>query len=188
LARQFRIEESELRGRLNELRRKTRTPASTNVDTLAPVIKLSPKESELIEILLLHPELAETAVEEIPLDCLSDGAAREILGTFRKLHEAGEPTEFNRVMTLLDNARLKNLLVDLDERAREKAEQVQEDAPIRLRGLIEAYAQEESKHQRRETLASLEENGLDEQEALDVLQQLIEQERNRQGISVPTDG
>ena len=91
-------------------------------------------------------------------------------------------------MTQLEDARLKNLLVELDERAHEKAELVQVDAPIRLRGLIDAFSENEKEPARREQLATLEEQTLDEQEQLDILQQLIQHERNRQGISAPTDG
>ncbi len=191
LARQFRIDESQLRVRLNELRRRSKSRATrAPEDQPAPPLRLSnlnPKETELLEILILHPELTETADEGINPSWLTP-VAKVLFETFQRIHNSGEPASFERVMTQLEDARLKSLLVAIDERAQAKAEQVQEEAPSRLRGLIDTFLDQEAEVVRREKLASLEESNLNQQEELDILNQLIEQKRNRQGISEPTDG
>jgi len=40
----------------------------------------------------------------------------------------------------------------------------------------------------RRTLAALQQDDYDEEEALEILQRIIQNERDRQGISAPTDG
>ena len=92
------------------------------------------------------------------------------------------------MLTALDDPDLKNILVELDERAQAKAAEAQEDAPARLQGLIDHFRHELEAKDRQHKLAALEGKRLSEQEELAALQQLIAQERNRQGISAPTDG
>ncbi len=194
LARQFRIDEPELRTRLNELRQGAKRKLTRAIASAPPsaaecnINAIDPRVAELIEILILHPELTEVAADEIRPEWLSLGAGQALFAAFCRVHHSGEPAEFQRVMTTLDDARLKNLLVEFDERAHQKAAQTQADAPSRLRGLIETFAEVDEATERREKLAKLEDKNLDEQEQLNILNQLIEQKRNRQGISAPTDG
>ena len=92
------------------------------------------------------------------------------------------------MLTELEDASLKNMLVELDERAHAKAQEAQDDALARLRGLIDHFRYELETKDRPQKLAALAAKGLSEQEELTALQHLIAQERNRQGISAPTDG
>jgi len=192
LGRDFRISESEVRTRLNEIRRtKTKTSRSSTglqFEQQPSEITISSLESEFIEILLLHSELIETTVLEIPSKWLHSREARTIYETLCGLHLAGEPIEFPRVMSEIEDPRLKNLLVDLDEQAHKKASQTQVDAAGILRGLIDTFLENRLEGQRREQLAALDDNNLEQEEEIDLLRQLFEQQRSRQGISAPTDG
>lgn len=195
LAREFAVAEADLRTRLNDLRRKPAggtTPARPVAEPPSkPAIRvrdLEPREVELIEILLVHPELVAEAIQGIEAGQLKSAAVRTIYHTFHSLHDADRTPDFGNALMDLEDAHLKNILVELDERAHAKAEEAQEDALARLRGLIERFRYELETKDRPQKLAALESKRLSEQEELAALQHLIAQERNRQGISAPTDG
>ncbi|MDA1051728.1 MAG: DNA primase [Planctomycetota bacterium] len=191
LAREFRIDEAVLRTRIGELRKAA--PAARIKATEAPQSRLSindldPCDAELIELLTQHPELADQALAEIVPDELLSNPTRTIYETYQVVLERGEPVEFNRILTELDDPQLKSLLVSLDEQATEKEKHVQDDAASRLRGLIEHLRGRREADQGRAKQAALDQQDLGEDEELDLLQQLVEQERKRQGIPAPTDG
>ncbi|MCA9120947.1 MAG: DNA primase [Planctomycetaceae bacterium] len=191
LAREFRVDETSLRTRISELRKATpalRTKVAEAPRPRLSVSDLDPCDAELIELLTQHPELADEALTAIVPDELSSRPTRTIYETYQVVLGKGEPVEFNRVLTELDDPQLKNLLVSLDEQAIEKEKHVQEDAASRLRWLIEHLRGRREADQGRAKQAALEQRNLGEDEELDLLQQLVEQERKRQGIPAPTDG
>lgn len=191
LARDFRIDESTLRTRIGELRKATPVTRVKATETPRPrlsVSDLDPCDAELIELLTQHPELADDALAAILPDELSSRPTRTIYETYQVVLSKGEPVEFNRILTELDDPQLKNLLVSLDEQATKKEKHVQEDAASRLRWLIEHLRGRREADQGRAKQAALEQRNLGEDEELDLLQQLVEQERKRQGIPAPTDG
>src|SRR5207237_149973 len=75
LAREFALDEVDVRGRFKELRRQTVESRKSKVESHAGEPRpstfdlrpstLSADETELLEILVLHPELASTALGEI---------------------------------------------------------------------------------------------------------------------------
>ena len=132
--------------------------------------------------------MADQALAEIVPDELLSNPTRTIYETYQVVLERGEPVEFNRILTELDDPQLKSLLVSLDEQATEKEKHVQDDAASRLRGLIEHLRGRREADQGRAKQAALDQQDLGEDEELDLLQQLVEQERKRQGIPAPTDG
>lgn len=195
LSRQFGIADGELRTRLNDLRRKpASSPQPLRGNAAAPAAPIpkvrdfDPREVELIEILLLHPEFVAQAVQEIELGQLKSAAVRTIYHTFHCVQDVGHTPDFGNVLTELEDPHLKNILVELDERAHAKAAEAQEDALVRLQGLVHHFHQELEAKDRRQKLAALEAKSLSDQEGLAALQHLIAQERNRRGISEPTDG
>ncbi len=195
LAREFRVDETVLRTRIAELRQATpvsrpdvRNIASENIRPRLLVSDLDPCDAELIELLTQHPELVDQALAKIVPAELSSNPTRTIYETYQVVLGRGEPVEFNRILTELDDPQLKNLLVSLDEQATEKEKHVQEDAASRLRWLIDNLHKRREADQSRAKQASLEQRNLAEDEELDLLQQLVEQERKRHGIPAPTDG
>ena len=183
LAREFRVEESVLRTRISELRKATPAPRSKASEAPVPrlsVNDLDPCDAELIELLTQHPELADQALSAIVPDELSSRPTRMIYATYQVVLEKGEPVEFNRVLTEIDDPQLKSLLVSLDERAMEKEKHVQKDAASRLRWLIEHLRGRREADQGRAQQAALEQRDLDEKEELDLFQQILAQEAKRQ--------
>ena len=85
-----------------------------------------------------------------------------------------------------DEPELKSLLVDLDERGRAKGGT---EAAAKLEQLLaRCKAKVDEAEQRRQTSVLAAEARGRKMQQLEILQQIIERERSRQGISVPTDG
>jgi DNA primase len=198
LARQFQLDDGDLRTRFNQLRRniksRVETPAAdqaTGEQPTEPTYKLaslSPTEIELFEILDLHPTLAVDALAEIADDDLSSAAAREIFATYRRLEEAGQSLEFQAVLGEIENASLKSLLVALDEMAHEKSEKAILDGPTRLRSVIRQVRQTHEDRERRQTEVALENKVFSAEEEHSVLLSMIANKRRQQGLIAPTDG
>jgi len=199
LARQFGLPESELRSRVNQLRRQQQQkgPPRPAAETPAPVAKPQPvpklrdldsREIELLEILVVHPELVELALREIEVGQLKSECIRTIYRTIHGIHDSGGTPDFGNVLTALDDPGLKNIWVELDERAHAKAESALTQSRDRLQGLIDIFHYATMTRDRRQQLAALEEKRLDDQQELAVLQRLIAQERSRHGISAPKEG
>lgn len=197
VAREFMLDEGDLRRRVRELRDQrgptaTREPDAevTAIPTAPPIPlkSLAKDEVALLQMLLLHPELASATFERVRPDDVTTPPAKLLFNSLRFLYQQGEPLEFNHVLGELDDARLKSLLVELDEDARAK----EEAAPVAPELLLETvcgrfYARQEERL-RREAQAKLEQGKLDFQNQLETLQQLFLMEKNRRGLTAPTDG
>ena len=109
----------------------------------------------------------------------------EVIATSAKIHEAAD---FDRVLTQLEDPRLKNWLVKIDERAHAKASAAGEDAASRLSGLIRDFRRKTEEASLRGKHSALQEGHLSEHEQRTTLQELFDRERDRQGLSAPTDG
>lgn len=189
LAHEFHVEEAALRERLAELRAKVQRRTSPNQPTAPqPSARLTPVEQELFEILVSHPALAPWALDAITSTHLTSPIARQLWTLYGDLQTARMGYEFQEVLTAAEDSALKNLLVQLDESAQNKANDALEDAEARLHGLIRDFEFQQQRLNERQALATLETHGYDEQEELALLEQIIRQERKRQGISAPTDG
>lgn len=189
LSRQFSVVEEELRARLQDLRRR-QTAARPETSESTPPEKLSIDslpawERELLEIILLEPEGVPAAAEVVLADQFESSAAKIIFERCCELSHSGVTPDFDRLLLEFDEPAIKSLLVDLDEQGRSKTTN---EPAARLRDLLDALdrrkRQQSSDHQAR----SLRERPMEADEELAVLQQLIEQERTRQGISSPMEG
>lgn len=197
LSRLFSVPENELRTRLNDLRRRPAAAAAAvaakNTGAVPPapaprVRDLTPHEIELLEILCAHPEFVGKVIEEVEPEHLRSAAARQLLETIARVQCEGHTPDFGNVLNAVEDPALQNVWVELDERARAKAAEAQQDALVRLQGLIDDFRYELETRDGRRELAALEEKRLNENEELDALQRLIARQRNRQGISSPMDG
>ncbi len=192
LARQFQLDDGDVRSRFAQLRRsvKGRVEASSET-TSQPEYKLSamsPCECELFEILDLHPELAPVALTEIAEEDLSSAPAKELLAAYRRREEAGQALEFGTVLADIENASLKNLLVQLDDLAHFKMAKSSFDAPSRLRSVIRQFQQVHEQTEQRETQTALEQRIFNEQEEMDIIRQIVARKQRQQGIVAPTEG
>jgi DNA primase len=203
LARRFRVSEEELRRRLTNLRRGASAPPATEGDGESrqpPRVKLASAERELLEILLQNPSLAAQAAQAISPGQLTSEVARSIYAKAIALVQAGAAPTFEKMILEFEQPAAKNLLVELDERGREKAateksateksatEKSATDAHARLADVI-AYFQRQSQQRQTEVdRQRLEEGRVQGDEELDLLKQVIERERSRRGISDSMDG
>ena len=189
MARLFHVEESTLRARLVELRSSSKQ-SSLGASATRPhtVQGLTPHETELFEIMVLHPDLARHALAAIDVQTLGSETARAVWGLYE--NAAGEEVDLQieLLLTLAEDAELKNLLVRLFDQAEQKAELASDTAEQRLNGLIDDFEERRKELSQRVALAALEKRDYDEEEELRVLERLIEEQRGRQGIPAPTDG
>ena len=88
LARQFHVDETSLRARLAELRQRRQpsdVPRSSSADAgPANMAQMLPMELELFHIVLVHPELVETAFEAVLVGQLSSSLAGQLWQLYRR--------------------------------------------------------------------------------------------------------
>ena len=194
LARQFVLDEADVRSRFNQLRRGKVEGRKSNVESpdLRPstfdIRQLSPPEIELLEILVLHHELAPTALGEVGEDDLTSATAHEIFSAYRRLEEAGQSLEFSTILAEIEDPQLKHVLVQLDDLAQAKSPKAILDGPTRLRSVIRQFHQQHELRELRRTEAALEQRTFNEQEELSVLAHMIDAKRRQQGLTAPTEG
>lgn len=190
LARDFFMEESALRDRLAEIREQgTQQRTNKLAESGSPITgqEITPTDRELLEILAVHHDLADLVVDELRPSELPAGPVRTILLAYDACTAAGETPEFSRILASLEDPQLKSLFVEIDERARDKDELAQEDAAVRLRHVLDELNSRDLETQRRQAVAALDQQ-LSPEEELQILNDLVERERKRQGIPAPTDG
>jgi DNA primase len=197
LAREFHLDLADVRERFQQLRKNVAAKSPSRpvtVDESGATFKtyklgeLTPRECELLELFVLHPELAPTALSEISEDDLAAEAAKLLFRTYRQLEEAGEPLEFQVVLAQIEEPSLKNLLVQLDEVATRKSAKAIHDPPSRMRAVIRSFQQHHVQRQLKETETKLEQKHFNPEEEIDVLQNMIQAKRRQQGIIAPTEG
>ncbi len=196
LARMFDVDESVLRQRVGDLRTKQRqTPsraASGEKEPAAPLAPLTAWDRELLEVLLIEPESIAAVAEIVRPEVLGSPTARRIFQACTALSAAGVTPTFERLLLEFDDPQYKTLLVQLDEQGRLKEElgraKGTHDVALRLRELLEGFRRQEEERQTRAQTRALQSGQLNDAEELALLEQLVDRERNRQGISAPTDG
>jgi DNA primase len=198
LARQFLLNDEDVRRRFNELCHSTQTPQRPAPLTPAitapqprPEFKLSAismDEIELLEILVAHDDYACTALSELGELDLSCEATKLIFRTYRQLEETGESLDFNRVLAEVEDPQLKSLLVQLVETADRKAAKAMIDPATRLRHLLQKFHRGHEQRIIREKQAFLQLPEANEQDKHDVFLEILEAKRRQQGIIAPTEG
>jgi DNA primase len=200
-ATMFRVSESEVRRRLTELRRrnsarstgrnehgmpaKAGTPAPPEGGTANEPIDTY--ERELLELLVIYPETWAAARAALLPAQIASSALRRIYETGCRLLDENVLPGFERLILEFDDPALKSLLVDLDEQGRAKGSRAAEP-PELLNDLLIFLERKEVEKQRPGHMATLRERRLDDVQELDLLENILQQERSRQGISRPTEG
>lgn len=194
LALKFRLPEETIRARLRELRRGAAGRAAGAAPTAAPsrsavsgAAQLDCYQRELLELLICCPQCLAAARGKLRAEWLSGSAGAVVYETMCRLADAGEVPDFDRLMLALDDPGLKALVVALDEGGRAKGIRAEVFESL-LAQLIAAFSRKEAQQQRPAQIGALREGRLDEHRAADLLAEIIQQERSRQGISQPTDG
>ncbi|HEY4309247.1 MAG TPA: DNA primase [Pirellulales bacterium] len=186
LATKFGLSEERVRARLTSLRQTTRPreQSSVNSAAAAPLPALDPWERELLELAIVAPELVARMREEISAEQLTSPSARAIL-TCSYEWDGASPSLFDHLLVEFDEPELKSLLVDLDERGRAKGGT---EATAKFEQLLATHRNRATQVEQRRGMSALAAKRVDENAEMEILRQIFERERSRQGISVPTDG
>lgn len=189
LARSFSIPEDTLRERLSSLRQKQARFTRRNEvaeqklpERLLRPGDLSPFERELLELIIVAPQVAPIALERVQSGWLECEAARAMLDAYQQLEFSGQSLDFESVLVALEDPSLKSLLVTLYEQANAKLRYTRESAEDRLRVLTHRMGERQDEIRRQRQVTELQKPDLSEQEALDVLQDVIRQARLRHGL------
>lgn len=186
LAATFRVPEEQLRGAMEQLRKKTVRPRTTAATPPAhPLAAIDPHERELLEILLQFPQSLERISRVVGEEQLGSEICRAIYVKCSQLAASGLPVDFSRLLLEIDDPEVKNLLVALDESGRSKGAA---DASARIDDVLAGFQRRRQEPWRRAQTAALNEGKLKEEEELAILLQIEQQERIRQGISEPMEG
>jgi DNA primase len=196
MAAKFRIDEREVRERLTALRRRaqSRGPlrASSFEQNMAEQDPNSPPETleacqkGFLEILLAFPDSFAELRDQINPDWLGRGSCRAIFEVCCNMAEEGILPTFDRLMTEFDDPAMKNLLVKFDEAGQSKGlpslgyEKVVHD-------LLNIFQQRELEKRRPANVVELREGSKDPQQDALKLEQIMNQERRRQGITKFTE-
>lgn len=191
LARRFAIPEDSLRERLTALRqqqarfvkRAEEAPTASAI-SLLKTSALTPYERELLELILVAPEIAPLALERVQSGWLQCPAAQHMLNVYEQLEFSGQSLEFNHVLNVLEDPALKSLMVTLYEQANAKLRFTRESAEHRLRVLTQRMGEQQDQLRRQQQIATLEKKELSPQDELNVLEDVIRQARLRQGLIV----
>ena len=188
LARKFSIPEENLRERLSGLRKRNerferrRPEEEGQGKQLMRPGDLSPYERELLELIIVAPQVAPIALERVQSGWLECAAAQAMLDAYQQLEFAGQSLEFESVLVALEDPSLKSLLVTLHEQAQAKLGYTKVSAEDRLRVLTHRMGERQDAVRRLQLETELQKSNLSETEELDVLQDVIRQARLRQGL------
>lgn len=198
LSTRFRVPEQEIRERMTALRRAEQQKTAARAENLPerrvdspepeapprPLGVLDAWQRELLEIVVRHPDRLATARAAIAPENLEYAYCRDIYAAMARLADAGQTPSFQRLMVEFDDPAVKSLLVEFDERG--AAKQPADPAAL-LEELIKNFQHRASSRQRPVATGMLREGRLDERQEMDLLRQIVEQERSRHGISALTD-
>lgn len=191
LARRFSIAEESLRERLTALRQKEsrykrrETPRDPNQPAPKRLLRpgdLSPFERELLELIIVAPQVAPIALERVQSGWLECPAAAQMLDAYQQLEFSGQSLEFESVLIALEDPSLKSLLVTLHEQANAKLRYTKDSAENRLRVLTHRMGEQQDVVRRQRQITDLQKKEFSEEEELNVLQDVIRQARLRQGL------
>ena len=144
-------------------------------------------ERELFELLIAHPECIESVRSRMTAVQLASASCRRIYEACCRLADEGAEPAFDRLMLEFDEPAMKSLLVELDENGQAKGRQ-ETDPSALLDELLRTLSLKETEKQRPAQIVALREGGLDAHQQAAMLEAILRQERNRHGISEPTDG
>ncbi len=198
LAADFRVPEEQVRQLVTKFRRKAagRSPQAPVAGAPASVAreKIDPLERELLELLLQNPQAVEQVVGVVPAEQFAHQACRRIYAKCTQLYSAGVLPNHARLLLEIDDAEVKNLLVELEETGRDKPAS---EVDVRLADVLDRFEQRQRQCEADGRIEALNQKQLAFEEEQALLLELLEHyraentartERSRSGISEPTEG
>lgn len=191
LARRAGLDELVIRQRLAELRKATRRADTDDAAPAVPALARSRISSRrekaerwLLQILIEVPEHWPLVRNQIGPEQIMCPLRRQVFCTCCELLDAGQEPTFARLLLELHEPAVQSLLVELDDeqRALRRADPAKE-----LRDLLQVFGEDQAqRHDPRDALSAA--GSPQESDESLALQNILQRERSRQGISVPTDG
>jgi len=142
-------------------------------------------ERELFEIMIEEPELAAIALEAIDPAWLQSDTARLLLAVYRDLEIEGRDLDFNSVLMAMESEALKNQLVTLDSSIQRRADFVSPPLAERYASLLKRFQAAQAKVDGTRSLARLQNQDINEEEATKLLKSIIDSQRTQQGLRTP---
>jgi DNA primase len=148
-------------------------------DDLRPLTGI---DRDLFETLIEDPDLAGTAVEAIDPEWFETTTAKMLLSAYQDLDLAGHSLDVDSVLLLVENEWLKNQIVTLQERLREREGQLPQSPEDRYASIMTRYRERAFSVEQNKQIEKLASAELAEDEEVALLRTLIDQERARHGI------
>lgn len=155
------------------------------VEAAPPLTALSGMDRELFETLIECPELAAMAVEAVDPQWLQSDAAKMLLSAYQDLDLQGRPLDLDSLLLMIENEQLKGHVVDLHERVLRRGDASGEPPEARYAATMTRYREREFVEEKNRHIARLESRTLEADEEVALLQELIQAERTRMGITAP---
>ena len=193
LTRKFGLAEDALHARLSARRRelaaKARPQINPHAEPLPQVptgpVRLTAWESELLELLLYQPEALPRIVKVLSPEEIPSAVCRRFYEHSVELMHAGQVPTYESLTLATDDPSAQNLLVDCEQRGRDKNTS---DAERRVDDLLAHLTQLKHAASQQEQLADLKQQRLDPKHEEEVLTNLFHDLKRRQTGSAPTDG
>lgn len=185
LSRTFGLPTDNLRNRLTQHRRSAQARPSFQSEPARlpqrPPEPLKGIDRELFELMVEDGGLVPQALESVHPNLLSGNTASALMNLYEELEFEGKDLDFQSVLLATEDPHLKSTLVGIQSTVDEKAEHIAVPPAERLSKVIEKYRMIQENQTRQQQLNDLEQTASDEEE-LELLKQIIEQERSRQGL------
>ncbi len=201
LARQFQTTREQVKARLKELRSSTRPGRFRQADeanqntTEIDFSNFDIKETELLELILTEPALADIAIERVSPEQFAFGPLKEIFETIGEFFHDGREASYESVMLHVDDPVLKNVVEYLLEEATKKQAAANANntgielaVHTQLESVIEAFNRQQIQSAEQARISKLQQPSLEADEEAMALEELLRQTRQRQGLIAPTDG
>ena len=196
MARQFQLDRTQVKNRLNELRR-TMAPTrpTVNMDVLGQnqttidFKRLPHRESELLQLLIGNPELLDQAIESISPNQIPEGPLRDLYEVMNECFHVGKDVGYNSLMLELEDVDLKSLVDYLHGVSTEKQSALAKmkngiaiEPLAQLGSIIESFNNMADASGTRSQISRLHGRQLDDDEEASTLEELLKLARQRQGL------
>lgn len=197
LSNKFRLDESVVRGTLKDWRKKhaakvryTDRPGNENEnttqnqDTFEELTDLPDAlERELLELWFADPSTFAELNNLILDEWLLSPITRRLQAVFLEMSEGEQSVDFSRILTRFDDPRMKNYLVEIDEAAAEKGLSAEMDSEKKeqiVTEIVRGFTLRDLKRRSPKEITALKNETLSKEEKKKKLQEIIEQQRERQ--------
>ncbi|TWU46233.1 DNA primase [Rubripirellula tenax] len=159
----------------------TRSPSGCS-DPSPRLTPLTGLDRQFFETLIEVPDLAAMAVEVIDPDWFESTTAVMLMTAYQDLELAGRELDADALLLLVENEQLKNQIVTLQERVRDRLGKLPETPEERYAMILTRFRERAFTHEKTRQIEQLASASMDEDEEIALLNRLLEEDRQRRGI------